>query len=80
MKSKTQINVVEAFKKLIVELKHHRSPEFTAFSNTCGCVNVTCDRGSEFISHEFKQLCGENNIAIDLVRLNNHLINHMGNR
>ena len=38
------------------------------------------DFGSEFINKEFKKMCNENNIKIEYVSSNNHLIDHMGNR
>ena len=39
-----------------------------------------CDNGSEFISKKFIDVCEQNNIYIEYVNVNNHLISHVGNR
>ena len=38
-----------------------------------------CDNGSEFISKNLVDICKQNNIDIDYVSVNNHLISHVGN-
>ena len=39
-----------------------------------------CDNGSGFKSINFVDICKHNNIDIDYVNVNNHLISHVGNR
>ena len=77
MKNKTKENVLEAFKKFLGELKLHKAPDFTVFSNKWGLTKIICDHGSEFTSKAFVDLCNEHNIIIDYVSLNNHLIPHV---
>ena len=67
MKNKTTSSIIEAFTEFLRRIK--------------GKVEkITCDFGSEFINKDFKKLCKENDIEIDYVNLNNHLIDHVGNR
>ena len=65
MKNKNTLNVIEAFRKFLL---------------LCKPKKITCDNGSEFISKIFLDICKQNNIDIDYVNVNNHLISHVGNR
>ena len=62
---KNTLNVIEAFKNFLL---------------LCKPKKITCDNGSEFISKNFVNICKQNNIDIDYVNVNNHLISHVGNR
>ena len=65
MKNKTTKTVVDSFHKFIQNIKPNR---------------IMCDNGSEFISKSFKDICLKNDIKINFVNTNNHLIEHVGNR
>jgi hypothetical protein len=65
MKNKSTISIIEAFTKILNKVKP---------------ISIMCDNGSEFISSQFKKLCKDNNILINYVDTNNHLIPHAGNR
>jgi len=65
MKFKNTKNILIAFNKLLSKIK----PEI-----------IMADNGTEFTSRKFVQLCKDNNIKIDYVNINNHLIPHTGNR
>jgi len=41
---------------------------------------IICDNGKEFTNDRFVNICEDNNIVIDYVNINNHLIAHTGNR
>ena len=65
MKDKTTANVIIAFKKVLQSAKPNK---------------IMADNGTEFTSKAFTTICKDNNISIDYVDMNNHLIPHTGNR
>ena len=71
-------------KGYIIPLKNKNTKSITEafikFLTQCIPKKITCDNGSEFISKDFTNICKRNNIQIDYVNINNHLIPHVVNR